>query len=315
MTVTEPGAQYRLADAFVASLPAGSAARAASSASLARLDELLESAWSTARKQWTAIDVSADRFAAHLACVTADASDPMEALAGLATADLYLACAAVAGDQRALGAFESHTFGEIDAAAAAVRAPEADTEEVKQIVRTQLFVADSGRSPGIAGYAGRGSLRGWVRVIATRELLRMRKRGRREIPLEEHLLNELEVEGDPEIDRLKQLYRTQVADALREAIERLDVRDRLLLRYQICDGMSIDAVGAIYQVHRATAARWLSKARSSLVELTKERLAILLSVDPGDTDSILRLVQSQLDVSLERRLRDDPSRPPATRQR
>ena len=74
--------------------------------------------------------------------------------------------------ERALGAFESHTFGEIDAAAAAVRAPEADTEEVKQIVRTQLFVADSGRSPGIAGYAGRGSLRGWVRVIATRELLR-----------------------------------------------------------------------------------------------------------------------------------------------
>lgn len=41
------------------------------------------------------------------------------------------------------------------------------------------------------------------------------------------------------------------------------------------------------------------------MDLTKERLAILLSLDPGDTDSILRLVQSQLDVSLERRLRDE----------
>ena len=315
MTVTEPASPYRLADVFVASLPADSAARAAPPASLARLDELLENAWTTARREWMDIDVAADRFVTHLARVTADATDPTEALAGLATADLYLACAAVDGDQRALGAFESHTFGEIDAAAAAIRAPEADTEEVKQIVRTQLFVPDSGKSPGIAGYAGRGSLHGWVRVIATRELLRMRKRGRREIPLEEHLLNEIEAEGDPEIDRLKQLYRGQVADALRDAIERLDVRDRLLLRYQICDGMSIDAVGAIYQVHRATAARWLGKARSSLVELTKQRLAILLSVDPGDTDSILRLVQSQLDVSLERRLRDDPPQPPATRQR
>lgn len=306
MTVTEPGSPYPVADAYVASLASGSAALPAPSASLARLDEALQSAWSAARREWPDIDVPAGRFAAHLARVTADESDPPEAIGRLATADLYLASAALAGDQRALVAFESHVFGEIDAAAAAVRASEVDTEEAKQIVRTQLFVADIGRSPGIADYAGRGSLRGWVRVIATRELLRMRKRGRKEIPLEEHLLSELEAEADPEIDRLKQLYRTQVADALREAIERLDLRDRLLLRYQICDGMSIDAVGAIYQVHRATAARWLSKARSALVELTKERLAILLSLDPGDTDSILRLVQSQLDVSLERRLRDDP---------
>jgi RNA polymerase sigma-70 factor (ECF subfamily) len=315
MTVTEPASPYRLADAFVAALPAGSAARAAPPASRARLDEILERAWSLARREWTDIDISADRFAAHLARVSGDASDTAEALAGLATGDLYLACAALGGDQRALATFEAHAFGEIDAAAAALRSSEVDMEEVKQIVRTQLFVADSGRSPGIAGYAGRGSLRGWVRVIATRELLRMRKRGRREIPLEEYLLNEIEGEADPELDRLKQLYRTQVADALRDAIERLDLRDRLLLRYQICDGMNIDALGAIYGVHRATAARWLSKARSSLVELTKERLAILLSVDPGETDSILRLVQSQLDVSLERRLRDDPERPPAPRQR
>jgi RNA polymerase sigma-70 factor (ECF subfamily) len=69
--------------------------------------------------------------------------------------------------------------------------------------------------------------------------------------------------------------------------------------------LSISDIGAIYQVHRATAARWLSKARATLIDLTKEQLAILLSVEPGETDSILRLVQSQLDVSLERRLRDD----------
>lgn len=303
--MTEPEPRYPLAEAFVASLAPGARARAASLASLARLDEVLQSAWSAGRRAWPQLDLSPHRFAAHLGRLSSDAPDPAETLSELATADLYLACAALAGDRRALGAFESHTFSEIDAAAATLRAPGADMEEVKQVVRAQLFVADGDRSPGVADYAGRGSLRGWVRIIATRELLRMMRRGRKEIPLEEHLLHDLEAEADPEIERLKQLYRAQVSDALREAIGRLDVRDRLLLRYQICDGMSIDAIGAIYQVHRATAARWLNKARSALVELTKDRLAILLSVDPSDADSILRLVQSQLDVSLERRLRDD----------
>ena len=306
MTATEPGQPYPLASAFVASLPSADGAGARPAAMLAQLDERIQRAWSAARAEWPDLDLAPARFAAHLGLAASDSPDPIASLDDLATSDLFLACAALAGHERALSQFESHTFAEIDAAAASLRAPESDLEEVKQIVRTQLFVAEGPRSPIVADYAGRGSLRGWVRVIATRELLRMRRKARKEIPLEEHILHDLEAQDDPEIDRLKQLYRAQVASALREAIDRLDVRERLLLRYQICDHLNIDAIGAIYQVHRATAARWLSKARQVLVDLTKERLAILLSVDPGDTDSILRLVQSQLDVSLERRLRDEP---------
>ncbi len=304
--MTEAAQPHPLASTFAASLPASADRPPLPASALAQLDERLERAWSAARAEWPDLDLAPAAFSAHLARVVADAPDPIDSLADLATADLFLACAALAGNDRALAIFESHTFDEIDAAGALLRAPHADVEEVKQIVRTQLFVADGDRSPAIADYAGRGSLRGWVRVIATRELLRMKRKVRKEIPLEEHILHDLESQGDPEIDRLKQVYRGQVASALREAIERLDVRERLLLRYQICDHLSIDAIGAIYQVHRATAARWLSKARSVLVDLTKVRLAILLSVDPADTDSILRLVQSQLDVSLERRLRDEP---------
>ncbi len=306
MTATGPGQAYPLASAFVASLTSADSAGVQSAASLAQLDERIQRAWSAARTEWPDLDLAPVRFAAHLGRAACESPDPIASLDDLATSDLFLACAALAGDERALSHFESHTFGEIDAAAASLRVPDSDLEEVKQIVRTQLFVAEGPRSPIVADYAGRGSLRGWVRVIATRELLRMRRKARKEIPLEEHILHDLEKQGDPEIDRLKQLYRAQVASALRDAIDRLDVRERLLLRYQICDHLSIDAIGAIYQVHRATAARWLSKARQALVDLTKERLAILLSVDPGDTDSILRLVQSQLDVSIERRLRDEP---------
>lgn len=302
----EPVQRYPLADAFLVSFPSSDHERAASEASRAALDQQLTGAWAAAREEWPDLDVPAEEFAAHLGRVAAGTIDPATSIRELATTDLYLACAAVHGSARALTAFESHTFGEINSAAAALRAADADVEEVKQVIRTQLFVSDGIRPPVIADYAGRGSLRGWVRVIATRELLRMRRKSRKEIPLEEHILHDQETQGDPELDRLKHAYREQVASALRDAIERLETRERLLLRYQICDRLNIDEIGAIYQVHRATAARWLGKARSALLSLTKERLAIILSVDPGETDSILRLVQSQLDVSLESRLRDEP---------
>lgn len=313
MAAMEPVQRYPLATAFLESVPSVDDGRAPSEASRAALDGQLADAWAAAREEWPELEVPSTTFAAHVGRVAADAIDPATSIRELAMSDLYLACAALDGSERALTTFESHAFGEIHSAAAVLRASEADVEEVKQIIRTHLFVSDGQRPPIVADYAGRGSLRGWVRVIGTRELLRMRRKTRKEIPLEEHILHDQETQGDPELDRLKHAYREQVANALREAIERLEVRERLLLRYQICDGLSIDEIGAIYQVHRATAARWLGRARSAVLALTKERLAILLSVDPGETDSILRLVQSQLDVSLESRLRADPEgTPPGT---
>jgi RNA polymerase sigma-70 factor, ECF subfamily len=305
MAEMEPVQRYPLADAFLQSLPSDLDPEAAE-VSRAALDRQLADAWTVARGEWPDFDVPSATFAAHVGRVAAGGNDPTTSLEDLAISDLYLACAALHVSGRALTAFEAHTFGEIHSAAAALRASDADVEEVKQVIRTQLFVSDGQRPPSVADYAGRGSLRGWVRVIATRELLRMKRKVRKEIPLEEYILHDQETHGDPELDRLKQAYREQVANALREAVGQLEIRERLLLRYQICDRLSIDEIGAIYQVHRATAARWLGKARSALLALTKERLAIVLSVDPGETDSILRLVQSQLDVSLESRLRDTP---------
>jgi RNA polymerase sigma-70 factor (ECF subfamily) len=69
--------------------------------------------------------------------------------------------------------------------------------------------------------------------------------------------------------------------------------------------MSIDALGAIYSVDRATAARWLVAARQALVEKTKETLRARLQLSEGECDSLVGLVRSQLDVSILRRLTED----------
>jgi len=104
---------------------------------------------------------------------------------------------------------------------------------------------------------------------------------------------------------LKAEYRTEFATALREAIGELSAEDRTLLRQQIVDELSIDEIGAAFGVHRATAARWLQRARGALVTHTRGRLAARLKVSVEEVDSVIRLVQSQLDASVIRYLRED----------
>ena len=76
----------------------------------------------------------------------------------------------------------------------------------------------------------------------------------------------------------------------------------MLLRYQLIDGLTIDEIGALSRVHRATAARWLATIRDGLVERTRELLGEALGVDSVEAASIVRMVQSQLDVSVIRHL-------------
>ena len=93
--------------------------------------------------------------------------------------------------------------------------------------------------------------------------------------------------------------------ASREAIAELDAEDRTLLRQQIVDQLSIDEIGAAFGVHRATAARWLQRARGALVTATRGRLAARLKLTVDQIDSVIRLVQSQLDASVIRYLREE----------
>jgi RNA polymerase sigma-70 factor (ECF subfamily) len=195
---------------------------------------------------------------------------------------------------------------EVDAAGATTRAPRDLIDEVKQMLRVQLLVARDDRPPGIAGYQGKGPLRGWVRITATRELIRQLKKASREKPVEDAPRALVEaLEADPVLEHLKNEYRTEFATALREAIGELSAEDRTLLRQQIVDRLSIDELGAAYGIHRATAARWVNRARDALVATTRGRLAARLSVSVDEIDSVIRLVQSRLDASVVRYLREN----------
>lgn len=220
--------------------------------------------------------------------------------------DLALASACAAGEPAAHQAFE--TYLTAVEKARVDNAPRHLFDEVKQLLRVQLLVAGEGE-PGIIAYRGKGPLRAWLRIIATRELLRLLRGGDRArpapAPLEELALA---ASGDLALDQLKDTYRAELAEALRDAIADLSFEDRLLLRQQISDRLSLDEIAAAHGVHRGTASRWLARARAALLASTQRRLGERLDLPDDEVTSVIRLVHSRLDVSVERLLREPARR-------
>jgi RNA polymerase sigma-70 factor, ECF subfamily len=261
-----------------------------------------DSLLATARRQWPNVTFDDDVIAAFVG-VRLAGGELAQALSAAPAADLALAAACVAQEPTAHAAFDA-VLTEVDAAGAAVGATRDLVEEVKQLLRLQLLVPKDGKPPALAGYRGRGPLRGWVRITATRELIRHKKKQARYVAADRSLDRMLATGIDPQLEALKAEYRSEFAIALREAIDVLTPEDRTLLRQQIVDDMSIDEVGVAFGVHRATAARWLNRARAALVAATHQKLAARLDLPVDQIESVIRLVQSKLDASVVRYLKE-----------
>ena len=82
----------------------------------------------------------------------------------------------------------------------------------------------------------------------------------------------------------------------------LTPHERTLLRQHYVDGLTIDVLGQLYQVNRSTCARWIERARVRILRALRGYMRTELGLDREDLDSAIALVQSQLDLSLSRRL-------------
>ena len=107
-------------------------------------------------------------------------------------------------------------------------------------------------------------------------------------------------DDDPEIGYLKRLYRAEFKEAFQLAVAGLDDRERPVLRQHVLDGLGIDQPSALHHVHRATAARWIEAARASILTATQRELIRRLALSRAELTSVIRLIESQLDVSLSR---------------
>ena len=259
-----------------------------------RLDEIIRSA----RLAWPTVKLLPEQFVAHLGRHL-PAGIPVEvALGQMATEDLYLARACGLGDDQAILAFEQSYVHELESVLAKYTDFSDLTAEVKQRVRTQLLVGDAG-PPRIESFSGRGNLRGWVRVIAVREAVALLRRAQREIPVDDDaLLQSFVSPGDGHLEQVKARYVAEFKQAFSEALRGLSARERTLLRQHVIDRLSIDRLGALYRMHRATIARSLQRVRRELLEATREHLALRLDVESSELDSILGLIRSRFEITL-----------------
>jgi RNA polymerase sigma-70 factor (ECF subfamily) len=215
-------------------------------------------------------------------------------------AEIYLGAACAARLPAALAVLEREYIARVPEMIAAKRLPAHAVDEIRQTVRERLL---SGDPPYIAGAIGRGPLSGLVAVIANRaaiDWLRAHARAaQRTEPTPEADL--LVATGDPARDLLRAKYAGAVKAAFEAAIAELPARERTLLRFHLVEGLTIDDLARMYQIHRATAARQIERAREAIAIATRERLTS--AVPAAELGELASLVASQIDLSLSRVLR------------
>ena len=179
-----------------------------------------------------------------------------------------------------------------------------DDSEIAQLAQIALLSGSDGASPALARYSGAGSLRSYLRAVVVRTALKRRERDRPLASADDETLGLLPAaEDSPELRLIKQRGRGELRVALEDALAGLSPRQRNLLRQHYLDGLGIDALGRLYSIHRATAARWLERAHVDLSKGVRRHLQSALGLRPDELDSLMAAVTSQLDLSLSRLLR------------
>jgi RNA polymerase sigma-70 factor (ECF subfamily) len=213
--------------------------------------------------------------------------------------DLQWARELAAGDRAALARYEDNLVPMIDAQLRKRGYPDDQIADLQQMLRARLLVGDGSR-PAIAAYEGRGKLRTWVLVAALREAVRQREKRVREPAVEQDALLALTHVADGAVadDTEKAIYREKFRAAFRTALEALEPRERNLLRLHVIDELTVDEIGALHGVHRATAARWIEQARETIAVAVHKQLMAELGTDPFETRELLQWIKSKIELSL-----------------
>jgi RNA polymerase sigma-70 factor (ECF subfamily) len=257
-----------------------------------RVDELA-AALAEARAAWPDVALDELAFAAELRRRTADTE-----LGALHVADLYLAAGCAAGNAAALAHLERTCMPAVRATLARLRYTPAQIDDALQAMREDLLVSAPGKAPGIAQFAGRGPLRGWLRVVAGHVAGRLHKRKANEGSPLEHAGELVDIARDPEVALLHRTYGAAVADATREALAKLPVRERLLLKQRFRHGLELEQLAVLHRVHASTISRWVARARGLLVQGIRDVVMAKLGLSASEVLSVMRLVESGLEVTL-----------------
>jgi RNA polymerase sigma-70 factor (ECF subfamily) len=262
----------------------------------AELDGALEAALATAHTAWPAFAVADARFAEHLAGLVRDAPAVAAALGQLHVADLYLSLACAEGNAGALAILDRDYLAGVRPALLRMGLTAGAIDETLQVMRDELLAPRPDAAPRILNYGGRGHLRGWLRSVAARTGLRNLHPSDRHDELDEG--KHSTPAGDLELAYMKKTYGEVFQRAFAAALAALAADDRLLLKQRFRHQLTVEELGALHSVHAGTISRWVAAARERLVKATRAEMMRELGVGRADVSSILRLIHSELDITL-----------------
>jgi RNA polymerase sigma-70 factor (ECF subfamily) len=263
---------------------------------------VLRDGYETARAAWPAIDDPDKRFWRKLVASAANGIDPARRLH---YGDLFLAVSCAARHPVALAQLNRIVAANVASFVHRLDRSPTFAEELGQLLQVRLVVErDAGGEARIAQYSGRGTLLGWLRVVATRTALNLLQ-GRHHEPtrsVDDETVARL---GTDELEQgmFAGRYRSAFEGALREALGTLPTRSRRVLRLSLVGGLSTTELGKVLGVNQSTAVRWLAHARTELRATTKELLAARFGLETQEFDEVSALVLSQLDVSVAAHLK------------
>jgi RNA polymerase sigma-70 factor, ECF subfamily len=242
--------------------------------------------------------VSETDFLSHVALRLREVPDSLSALQTLRWEDLYLTFACTKQDPHALAFFESEYGRGVTSALSSILKHAAQVDEAKQAVWVKLLVGSAEQSARIGSYGGRGDLASWLRAVSTRLAFDNLDSSQREVPSGDVPLEAFVFTGiDLESEHLKEKYLPEFKQSFRDAFRSLTPRDRNLLRQHYVHGQTLGQVATLYGMGRATATRKIAKARDLLLRRTLANLRTKLGLSADELDSVLRLLQTRLDIS------------------
>ncbi len=231
-----------------------------------------------------------------------------DALARLHVADAWLAFACGQGDAAAIAALR-RTYGpDVERALQRASSTGVGADELQQRVWVKLLADGSDGAPHILLYGGRGSLRGWIRVVVSRMVVDLLRKhgGAPERAVTPEVIDAIaRVDPDPQFELWRDRYRDEVRAAMEDAFADLSTKDRRLLRGQLLERLGTDELGAMFGVHRTTAARWAEQARVRLMEGARASLRTRVGGGERTVRSLVAMVRSQLELSVARLLASD----------
>jgi RNA polymerase sigma-70 factor, ECF subfamily len=290
-------------EVFWAKLPRAASLRASSA-----IEEKLALKLGQAQAARPSLSVDMPGFVAHWATQLSQSADPEAEFERLHLADLYLAFACGQGDEKALRQFHTEYLPAAVSTVRGVDSSEAFIDEVTQQLMERILVSVDG-VPRILEYGGRGSLEHWLRAAALRLALNARRSSHR-APDQLAQQSQTDVAApstDLQLALLQARFGPEFGSALQGAMRELSPQERSLLRLHFLEGLSLNQIGAVYQVNKSTISRRMSRARENLLEKTRGRLEVRLKLQPSELESLMHLLGPGLQLSLASALVSHPT--------